>query len=171
MNLIEIAGQVSRDTDQNTTNLLNQVNQFSKGQNDLQKIKLQQEEEKRERAKRRHELEDIQRIQELSREVEDLKSKLRRLEHRCDVTRDLAADVILDRTSILYAAKAVMKCRKDGMRLEDLISLFDSERKEEKSRIAEDDDRQNTAYKLVDDVVSGWMHPSSTRRRRPPGHK
>ena len=172
MGLVQITGQVSRDTDQNTTNLLNQAIQFSDGQNELRKIKLEQKEEKRERAQKRQELEDIQYMQEKVREVEELKSKLRRAEHKNEVLRDLAADVILDRSSIRNTM-AFLKNKWTGTpaQSEEFEQDFATARKAEKEKIEQDEDRQNKAYQLVDEVVSGWSHPSSTRRRRPPAAK
>lgn len=171
LGLVHVAGQVSRDTDRNTSHLLNQAVQFSDGQQELRQIKMEQKEEKRERAKKRQELEDIQHMQEKVREVEELKSKLRRAEHKNEVLRDLAADVILDRSSIRNTMSFLKNKWATPAQAEEFEADFAKAREQEKQKIEADEDRQDKAYQLVDDVVSGWSHPSSTRRRRPPAAK
>lgn len=171
MNLTDIAGQVSRDTDLNTTNLLKSNIQFAEGQAELRQVKQDQLEEKQQRQRLRSELEAIQYGQEKAREVEELRSQVRRLEHANEVLRDIAADVILDRSSIMKAMLAVTAKRYNSAQADQFKSEFDAERMHEKRKIEADDERQNKAYQMVDDVHIGWAHPSSTRRRRPPGHK
>lgn len=171
MNLVNIAGQVSRDADQSTSDLLNKNKQFAEGQAELRKIKLDQQDEKRERRSMRDELEAIQYGQEKAREVEALKSELRKLNHSNEVLRDIAADVILDRSSIRKTIEALKTKWADPARFEEFDGDYVRMRAEEKQKIESDEDQQTKAYSLVDDVLSGWSHPSSTRRRRPPGSK
>ncbi|MBK0052976.1 hypothetical protein [Stenotrophomonas sp. S39] len=171
MNLIDIAGQVSRDTDLNTTNLLKKNIQFAEGQAESRQIEQDQLEEKRERHRMRSELEAIQYGQEKAREVEELKSKLSRAEYKNEVLRDLAADVILDRSSIRNTVSFLKSKWAAPSQAEEFEADFNTLRQNEKQQIEEDEGRQNKAYQLVDDVVNSWSKPSSTRRRRPPGLK
>lgn len=171
MNLVNIAGQVSRDADQSTSELLNKNKQFAEGQAELQKIKLDQQDEKRERRSMRAELEAIQYGQEKAREVEALKSELRKLKHSNEVLRDIAADVILDRSSIRKTIEELKSKWAEPSRFDEFDKDYVRMRAEEKQKIEGDADQQNKAYNLVDDVLSGWSHPSSTRRRRPPASK
>lgn len=169
MDLVKIAGQVSRDADQSTSDLLKKNVQFAEGQAELRKIELDQQDEKRERRSLRSELEAIQYGQEKSREVDALKSELRMLKHSNEVLRDIAADVILDRSSIRKAIEALKSKWAEPSRFDEFNADYVRMRADEKQKIEGDDEQQASAYRLVDDVLSGWSHPSSTRRRRPPG--
>lgn len=171
MDLLKTLGRIYQDADQSTSNLIEQNIQFAQGQQEDQNIRQHRVEERRKHRRLSQELDAIQRANQLAQEVEELQRKVRRLEHRCDVTRDLAADLILDRSSIMSAMKAAISTWNDPAREEQFLASFDTERREEKTRIEQDDERQNAAYHRVDEVVNSWSLPDSIRRRRPPGLK
>ena len=171
MGMIEITGQVIRSSGQDTNNLLAASVQHSKGQNQLRQIKLDQKEEQLSRMEHRNQMETIQQLQEKTREVEELKSKLRRAEHKSEVLRDLAADVVLDRSSIMGTLAFLRKKWAPAESAQEFDTDFANARKDEKNQIENDADRQNKAYKLVDDVAGSRANPDSTRRRRQPKAK
>ncbi|MBB1135706.1 hypothetical protein I5U11_14490 [Stenotrophomonas maltophilia] len=171
MDLLRTLGRIYQDADQSTSDLINNNIQFAQGQQEDRSIRQDRIEERRKHRRLNLELDAIQRANDLAREVEELQRKVRSLEHRCEVTRDLATDVILDRSSIMSAMKAVIANWNDPARVEQFLASFDTERQDEKARIEQDNERQNAAYHRVDEVVNSWSLPNSTRRRRPPGLK
>lgn len=170
MGLVQILGRIGQAADQSTSDLIEQATQFSAGQNQMRKIRSEYKEEKRERSQHRLNLEDAQRMQEQALEVEDLKRKLRHAEQKNEVLRDLAADVILDRSSIRNTM-AFLKNKWAPTKPEEFEKDFTDTRLAEKEKIEHNEDLQNQAYKRVDDVVASWSKPDSTRRRRPPAAK
>ncbi|WP_049446886.1 hypothetical protein [Stenotrophomonas maltophilia] len=171
MDLLRMLGRVYQDADQSTSNLIEQNIQFAEAQQEQRRIKQERVEEHRKHRRSALDLDAVQRSYDLARQIEELQSQVRRLEHRCEVTRDLAADLILDRSSIMSAMKSLISSWNDPVREEQFLASFDTERREEKARIEQDDERQNAAYHRVDEVVKSWSLPDSIRRRRPPGLK
>lgn len=109
MDLLRTLGRIYQDADQSTSDLINNNIKFAQGQQEDRSIRQDRIEERRKHRRLNLELDAIQRANDLAREVEELQRKVRSLEYRCEVTRDLATDVILDRSSIMSAMKALIR--------------------------------------------------------------
>lgn len=171
MGMIQITGQVIRSSGQATNDLLKASVQHSKGQSQLRQIKLDQKEEQLSHLQHRNQMETIQQLQEKTREVEELKSQLHRAEHKSEVLRDLAADIVVDRATIMRTLSFLKKKWVTPEHEKEFESDFERVQKEEEVKFNQDEERQNKAYKLVDDVAGSWANPTSTRRRRQPKAK
>jgi hypothetical protein len=90
------------------------------------------------------------------------------MQARHDVMRDLAADILVDRSCCTAAARQLGQKWAGTGEGQDIERDFEQFRANEKNAINSDVERQKNAYRIVDEVASGWLHPESTRRRRPP---
>ena len=172
MGMIESTGQVIRSSGQATSRILEGSVQNSQAQAEQRRIKLERQEDRHEHLKRRHDMEIVQQLQEKSREVEKLKIQLRREENKSAVLRDLAADVVLDRSSLVGALNFLKsKWAKTPEQTTEFEEDSATARKQEKVMIEKDNDRQNKAYALIDEVAASWSNPESVRRRRQPKPK
>lgn len=171
MGMIESTGQVIRSSGQATSRILEGSVQNSRAQAEQRQIKLERQEDRHDHLKRRHDMEVAQQLQEKSREVEKLKIQLRREENKSAVLRDLAADIVVDRATIMRTLAFLNKKWAGPNSEKEFESDFERVQKEEEIKINQDEERQNKAYKLVDDVAASWSNPESTRRRRQPKAK
>lgn len=168
MNLLESTGRTIISSGQDTSNLLSEATQRAAHANELKKIKLDQQEARLSDLQHRNAMENVQKIQQQSRLIEELQNKLRRSEYKREVLRDLAADVIIDRETIVRAIGTLKVTWSKPEQHEHFQQDYASARAAEKLSIGTDAQRQQKAYDLVDEVAASWSNPESTRRRRQP---
>ncbi|KAB7628878.1 hypothetical protein [Stenotrophomonas rhizophila] len=168
MNLLDSTGRTIISSGQETSNLIKDATQRAEGANELKKIKLDQQEERLSKLEHRNAMENVRKIQEQARLIEELQSKLRRSESKREVLRDLAADIVLDRASISQSIQTLKLKWAQPEQQEQFQQDYVSARAEEKVQIEGDALRQHEAYDLVDTVAASWSNPESTRRRRQP---
>ncbi|MBA0233264.1 hypothetical protein D7Y50_03765 [Stenotrophomonas maltophilia] len=168
MSYIKQTGDVIVSSGADTQNLLADEVQRSAGVTAVMMIKNDQQDEKLKRLKVRNDLDNIQRLQDAQREIAKLRSQLVQMQARHDVMRDLAADILVDRSCCTAAARQLGQKWAGTGEGQDIERDFEQFRANEKNAINSDVERQKNAYRIVDEVASGWLHPESTRRRRPP---
>lgn len=171
MGYISNTGHVIVSSGMDTNNLIKEETQRSEGVTKMRQIQNDQKEARLSQLQKQNEMENIRKLQEKTREVEDLKKKLRQEQQKSEVLRDLAADVIIDRSSIKATLSFLKKKWAAPHKEQEFESDFENLRENEKNKINNDEERQNKAYQIVDEVAAGWAHPESTRRRRPPKAK
>ncbi|HHA2861609.1 TPA: hypothetical protein ACOFDH_004088 [Stenotrophomonas maltophilia] len=168
MNLLESTGRTIISSGQDTSNLLSEATQRAAHANELKKIKLDQQEARLSDLQHRNAMENVQKIQQQSRLIEELQNKLRRSEYKREVLRDLAADVIIDRATVSRSIQTLKLKWSRPEQHEQFQQDYVTARNEEKVSIEGDALRQHKAYDLVDDVAASWSNPESVRRRRQP---
>ncbi|MGR6629845.1 type 4 pilus major pilin [Stenotrophomonas maltophilia] len=168
MSYIKQTGDVIVSSGADTQNLLADEVQRSAGVTAVMMIKNAQQDEKLKRLKARNDLDNIQRLQEAQREIANLRSQLVQMQARHDVMRDLAADILVDRSCCTAAARQLGQKWAGTGEGQDIERDFEQFRANEKNAINSDAERQKNAYAIVDRVAHNWLHPESTRRRRPP---
>lgn len=168
MNLLDSTGRTIISSGQDTSNLLSEATQRAAHANELKKIKLDQQEARLSDLQHRNAMENVQKIQQQSRLIEELQNELRRSEYKREVLRDLAADIVVDRATIMRTLDFLKSKWAGPIGEREFDSDFVRVQKEEEDKINSDLERQNKAYKLVDTVASSWSNPESVRRRRQP---
>lgn len=168
MNLLDSTGRTIISSGQDTSNLINEATQRAEGANERKKIKLDQQEERLSKLQHRNAMENVRTIQEQARLIEELQSKLRRSEYKREVLRDLAADIVVDRATIMRTLDFLKNKWAGPTGENEFDNDFVRVQKEEEDKINSDIERQNKAYKLVDNVSASWSNPESVRRRRQP---
>lgn len=168
MSYIKQTGDVIVSSGADTQNLLADEVQRSAGVTAVMMIKNDQQDEKLKRMKAQNDLYNIQKLQEAQREIASLRSQLVQLQARHDVMRDLAADILVDRSGCTAAARQLAQKWSGTGESQDIERDFEQFRANEKNVINSDVERQKNAYAIVDRVAHNWLNPESSRRRRPP---
>jgi len=171
MGYISNTGHVIVSSGMDTNNLIKDETQRSEGVTKMRQIQNDQKEARLSQLQKQNEMENIRKLQEKTREVEDLKKKLRQEQQKSEVLRDLAADVIIDRSSIQATLSFLKKKWVNPTKFEEFEQDAENARNTEKQNINNDAERQDKAYQIVDRVSHNWLNPEAVHRRRPPKAK